>query len=561
MKTTRILMAACAALALAGAGYALYSIGMQRGMAMAPAPADAAGAAGLAVSGAAPAGASATAPTQRLPQGIAEGEEATRRHIASGVKSGDIDPVVGARVLYYHDPMVPGNKFDRPAKSPFMDMMLVPVYAGADGQDAGSVNVSPRMQQNLGVRSAEVLEAVLAPRVEAVGSILWNERNQVVVQTRAAGFVEQLHVRATLDTVSAGQPLADLYVPEWVAAQEEFLSLRRMQGSALAPLIDAARQRMRQAGMVEAQIALVERSETLQPRITLHAPIGGVVTELLVREGATVGAGAILLRINDTRTVWAQGEVPESQAHLLRPGAKVQARSPAAPGVVFTGRVQALLPEVDPMTRTVKARLELANPGGRLVPGMFVQLQFADLRATRTLVVPTEALIQTGTRSVVLLVQADGRFRAVDVVTGIEVDDQTQVLRGLEKGQRVVVSSQFLIDSEASLRGFVSRLNSEAPAPPATPATPIHTGQGLIDNIDKDVVTLTHGPIASMKWGKMTMQFRLPAGTGPDKARKGEQVEFDFTADGDVPVITALRKRPLPTPARPGAAASQGRAP
>ncbi len=554
MKTLHILFATIATAALAGAGYALYAVGMQRGMAMQPIVAD---------TGAATTAAAAPATgTPRLPQGIAEGEQATRRHIASGVKAGDVDPQVGARVLYYHDPMVPGNKFDRPAKSPFMDMMLVPVYAGAESQDTGSVSVSPRIQQNLGVRTAEVVEKVLAPQVAAVGSIQWNERNQVVVQTRAAGFIEKLHVRATLDPVTAGQALAEIYVPEWIAAQEEFLSLRRMQGSELAPLIDAARQRMRQVGMNDAQIALVERSSSTQPRITLHAPIAGVVTELLVREGATVGAGAALFRINGIGTVWAQGEVPESQAHLLRPGAKVQASSPAAPGINFTGRVQALLPEVDPMTRTVKARLELANPGGRLVPGMFVQLQFADLRTSRTLVVPTEALIQTGTRSVVLLAQENGRFSVVDVGIGIEVEGQTQVLRGLTKGQRVVVSSQFLIDSEASLRGVEARLNSELPAAPVTaPAARVHTGQGLIDAIDKDVLTLSHGPIPSIKWGKMTMDFKLPAGTETGKARKGERVEFDFTADGDMPVITAVRRLPPAASVPPVAAASGGRTP
>jgi Cu(I)/Ag(I) efflux system membrane fusion protein len=340
-----------------------------------------------------------------------------------------------------------------------MDMMLYPVYGG-DGNDNSNVAVSPRIQQSLGVRTAPVTEGKLAPQVSAAGSIAWNERDQVVVQARAPGFVEKLHVRATLDRVSAGQPLADIYVPDWVAAQEEFLSVRRMQGSDLAPLIDGARQRMRQAGMSDAQIASVESGGRTQPRFTITAPRSGIVSELMVREGMTVMSGATLFRINGIGTVWANAEVPESQAALLRPGAKVQARSPALPGMTFDGRVQALLPEVNATTRTLKARMELSNPSGRLVPGLFVQMQFMDMRAEKSLLIPTEAVIQTGRRTVVMLAEDNGRFRPVDVEIGIESSGQTEVKRGLQMGQRVVVSSQFLIDSEASLRGVETRLNA-----------------------------------------------------------------------------------------------------
>jgi membrane fusion protein, copper/silver efflux system len=453
MKSHHLFGAAALGAALLGAaGYVLYTLGMSRGMDMGGAMTDA--------SPMAHPPAAAASGAQALPQTIAQGEAATRRHIASGIKAGDVDPATGRKVLYYHDPMVPGNKFDKPAKSPFMDMMLVPVYGGADG-DSNQVTVSPRMQQNLGLRTASVAEGTLAPRLAAVGGIAFNERDQVVVQARATGFVERLHVRATLDRVSAGQPLAEIYVPEWIAAQEEFLSVQRMQGSDLAPLVDAARQRMRQAGMSDAQIERVEGTGRTQPRFTLAAPIAGVVTELMVREGMTVMAGATLFRINGLTTVWANAEVPESQAALLRPGARVQARSPALPGATFDGQVQALLPEVNPGTRTLKARVELANPGRRLVPGLFVQMQFIDTRAEKSLLIPTEAVIQTGKRTLVMLAEDNGRFRPVEVELGIESGGQTEVKRGLQAGQRVVVSSQFLIDSEASLRGVEARLNAE----------------------------------------------------------------------------------------------------
>ncbi len=452
-------LVAVAALGLLGAaGYGLYMTGMKHGMGMLAVPAAAGAAA-----------ATAAAPTESVPLRIAQGEEATRRHIAAGIKAGEVDPATGKKILYYHDPMVPGNKFDKPAKSPFMDMMLVPVYADADANNdkgGSKVTVSPRIQQNLGVRTAEVVEGALSPQLAAVGSIAWNERDQVVVQARATGFVERLLVRATLDRVAKGQPLAELVVPDWIAAQEEFLSVRRMQGTDLAALVDGARQRMRQVGMSEGQIAGVESSGRTQPRFTLVAPISGVVTELMAREGMTVMSGATLFRINGTGTVWANAEVPESQAALLRVGAKVQARSPAVPGTTFEGRVQALLPEVNMTTRTLKARLELANPGGRLVPGMSVQMQFMDTRAEKALLIPTEAVIQTGKRTVVMLAEENGRFRPVDVDIGIESDGKTEVKRGLKAGQRVVVSSQFLIDSEASLKGVEARLKVDAESLP-----------------------------------------------------------------------------------------------
>ena len=495
-----------------------------------------------------------SAATAAVPQSVAQGEEATRRHISAGLKAGDTDPTTGSKILYYQDPMVPGTKFDKPAKSPFMDMMLVPVYANSDS-DQGKITVSPRIQQNLGVRTAAVTEGTLSPQVSAVGSIAYNERDQATVQSRATGFVERLHVRATLDRVAKGQPLVDLYVPDWVAAQEEFLAIKRMQGNDLSSLVDGARQRMRQAGMSDEQIRQVEASGKAQARVTITAPLGGVVVELLAREGMTVMAGTTLFRINGLSTVWANAEVPESQSALLRPGAKVQARSPAAPGTIFEGKVQAILPEVNPATRTLKARLELANPGTRLVPGMFVTMQFMDMRAEKALLVPTEAVIQTGKRTVVMLAEENGRFRPVDVEAGIESSGQTEIKRGLQAGQRVVVSSQFLIDSEASLKGVEARLN-DAPKPVAANTAPRHEGEAKIEAIGKDAITLSHGPIPSLKWGAMTMDFKAPPQQAlPRNLEAGDRVSFEFYMGADgLPQLT--RVSPLASASGPAPAAS-----
>jgi Cu(I)/Ag(I) efflux system membrane fusion protein len=546
MKLKPLLIGSIAAGVLAAAGYGLYILGMQRGMGLAAAPAPA----------------SATPATPAAPSNET-GEDATRRHMAAGLKAGDTDPANGKKILYYHDPMVPGNKFDKPAKSPFMDMMMSPVYAGGDG-DQNSVTVSPRVQQNLGTRTAVVSEGTLSPQIAAVGSIAFNERDQVIVQARATGYVERLHVRATFDRVAKGQALAQLYVPDWIAAQEEFLSVQRMRGTDLAPLVEGARQRMRQVGMSEGQIELVARSGRTQPRSTLVAPIGGVITELTTREGMTVMPGATLFRINGLSTVWANAEVPESQSALVRPGAKVQARSPAAPGETFDGKVQAILPDVDPATRTLKARLELANPAGRLVPGMFVSMQFMDMRAHKMLLIPTEAVIQTGKRTVVMLAEENGRFSPVDVEIGIESAGRTEVKRGLQAGQRVVVSSQFLIDSEASLKGVEARLNSvpaagAAPSGAAATSAPRHVGEGKVESLSKDAMTLSHEPIATMKWGPMTMDFKLPTGGAPRNVRTGDRVTFEFFMDkDDLPQLTRVTPMaPEPKAAAPAATGSK----
>ena len=446
--------------------------------------------------------------------------------------AGSTNATDGKKILYWHDPMVPGQKFDKPGKSPFMDMQLVPVYAGAEG-DEGKVTISPRVQQNLGVRTAQVTKGALAPAVEAVGNVAYNERDVAVVQARSNGFVEKLYVRAPLDPVRKDQPLAELYVPEWVAAQEEYLFVRGMAGTRLEALLDGARQRMRLVGMTEEQIRLVESAGKIHSRLTVFAPIGGVVTELGAREGMTVMAGVPLFRINGLGTVWVNAEVRESQASEVRPGNLVEARTPALPGTVFKGRVNAILPEVNAATRTFKARIEIANPGGRLVPGMFATVNFTSMARKEALLVPTEALIQTGKRSVVIVEQDAGKFVPVDVDVGIEANGQTEIRKGLAAGQKVVVSGQFLIDSEASLKATTTRMGDAPVIDSGKPEGVTHRGEGKVERIGKDEITLSHGPIVSLKWGPMTMGFKAPANGLPKNIAVGDTVWFEIRQTKD----------------------------
>jgi Cu(I)/Ag(I) efflux system membrane fusion protein len=433
----------------------------------------------------------------------------------------------GKQVLYWYDPMYPQQRFDKPGKSPFMDMQLVPKYAGEAAADTGTVSISPRMVQNLGVRTADAKTGSLQGRFEAVGSVAYNERGVVQLQARASGFVERLHARAPLDPVAKGAPLVEILFPEWAGAQEEYLLLRKSASPDLQSLAAAARQRLTLLGMSDAEIATVERDGRTTPRATIHSPIAGVIAELGVREGMTVNAGALLFRIVDLSTVWVNAEVPEAQASLVQPGTAVEARVSAYPDAVFEGKVGALLPEVNATTRTLRARIELANPGARLKPGMFASLTFAGSQAKEAVLVPSEAVIRTGQRDVVIVALGEGKFRSADVQVGAEGGGQSEIRKGLKAGDRVVLSGQFLIDSEASLSATVSRLDT---AQAQTPAP--HKGRGTVSGVDpaKGRVALDHESIPSLQWPRMTMEFMVEDKAQLAKLKKGDPVEFELRA-------------------------------
>ena len=453
------------------------------------------------------------------------------------------DKTAGRTVLYWHDPMVPAQRFDKPGKSPFMDMPLVPVYAD-ESSDSGNVSINSKVQQNLGIRVAEVSKGSLTSSIEAEGNVVYNERELTLVQARASGYVEKLNIRATLDPVRKGQTLAELYVPDWVAAQEDFLTAKRLatQGgeAANADLVDAARQRMRLTGMSEEQMRLVESAGKVQARLIIVSPVDGVVSELDAREGMTVVSGAPLFRINGLDTVWINAEVPESATSLVRIGSVVEVRTPALSGIVLKGKVGAVLPDVNSATRTLKARIELPNPGQQLVPGMFATINFSSESRKDILLVPSEAVIQTGKRSVVIVAQGDGKFAPVDIEAGRESNGQTEILNGLNLGQKVVVSGQFLIDSEASLKGAAQRM-SDAPLTTGN-ATKTHHGSGKIESIDKDEIMISHDPIPSLQWGAMTMGFKLPAGGLSRRIKVGERVDFEFkpVAEGEFEIVSIV---------------------
>jgi len=433
----------------------------------------------------------------------------------------------GRRVLYWHDPMKPEVKFDKPGKSPFMDMQLVPVYADAEG--VAAVRVNPAMAQNLGIRLGKVETAVMQPQLRVVGTVAFDESRLALVQSRVAGYVTNLRVRAPLQPVKRGEPLADIVSPDWAAAQEEYLALLDAKSERGQGIRDAARARLVILGVPEDTIRSIETEHRTRAATTLFAPIDGVVTELAAREGTSFMPGAPLFRINGLQSVWVNAQVPEGQVSMISPGSNVKASATAWPGEPFTGRIAAILPDVDLQTRTLTVRVAVENPKGRLAPGMFMSLQFSAPAAAAQPVVPSEAVIMTGERSVVIVARESGGFDVADVTTGAEAGGKTAIMKGLSAGQSVVLSGQFLIDSEASLNSTVSRLSTTGGGTDKAAAPAAHLTRGRITGITQDAVTIAHEAVPSMQWPAMTMTFMKPAAGLPVGVKVGDDVTFSFS--------------------------------
>lgn len=453
-----------------------------------------------------------------------------------------VDPKTGRPVLYWHDPMVPGQRFDKPGKSPFMDMQLVPVFAD-EGSEEGGVKISPTLQQNLGIRFAVVRKEETKESFELIGTTQFNESTAEVIQSRVTGYIERLHARSPMQRIGRGEPVATLFVPDWIAPQEEYLALKRVGNESLAA---AARERMRALSIPDALIARAVRTDKAQHNLTLHSPVTGVVTDLEMREGAMVSPGMTIAKVAALNTVWLLAEVPESLANVVRPGMSVEAWVQGSAEQRHSGVVKEILPNVSPTTRTVQARLELNNKENTLTPGMLMRVRVGAEKSVPRLVVPTEAVIASGKRSVVLVADEANRIQPVVVTIGRELGDDTEILSGLNEGQKVVVSGQFLIDSEARLKSILPKFadkgtkhtgkeahSSGHEKESAASGTPVYRGVGKVEEVTPDAFTLSHGPIPELQWGAMTMDFNKSKPEAFADIKVGQEVEFFFREGED----------------------------
>ncbi|MET3678067.1 Cu(I)/Ag(I) efflux system membrane fusion protein [Pseudomonas sp. UYEF17] len=418
-----------------------------------------------------------------------------------------------------------------------MDMPLVPKYSDdTAGEEQPAVQVSAGLQQNLGIRLATVTAGRLERTLSVSGVLTFDERDFSVLQARTGGYVERVYGRATGDIVAKGAPLADVLTPEWAGLQEEYLALRH---SGDAQLTAAARQRLVLAGMPADLINRVASTGKVQLSVTLSAPTAGVIQVLDLRPGMTLTPGATLARINGVANVWLEAAVPEAQAQGLREGQPVQAQLPAFPGDPIPGKLTALLADADLQSRTLRLRIELPNRDGRLRPGMTAQVALhPGESAKQSLLVPAEAVIRTGKRDLVMLAEDGGRFRPVEVVLGQESKGQVAVLQGLQAGQRIVASGQFLLDSDANLKGIEAATVQDS-QPNAGPA--LHEADGRVVQIDGTQLTVAHGPFITLGMPGMTMTFPVAEQSLLDGLKIGAQIRFGIRERDEGMVVEQIK--------------------
>lgn len=355
-------------------------------------------------------------------------------------------------VLYWYDPMVPDQHFDKPGKSPFMDMMLVPKYA--DGDAGGGIRIDPDLRRSLGVRTVVAAPGLLEAGIQVPGTLAWNLREEHVVEARVDAVVDRLHVRAPFERVRAGQPLATLVAPEWSTAIAEARAVGQGTSAPARGLRAAVAARLRALGIPPDARLLADG------RVMLTAPATGIVSEIGARQGEAAPAGTLLFRVNGDDRIWLEAAMPQAGVAGIVAGTPAVATVDAFPGKTFRGEVEALLPQVDRDSRTQQARIVLDNPGGLLAPGMFAQVTLQPVAAKAYPLVPSNALIGNGDEARVIVQAGDGSFSPVAVRAGRSGGGMTEILSGLDGGERVVASGQFLIDSEASLSGALERLNA-----------------------------------------------------------------------------------------------------
>ncbi|WP_456413525.1 efflux RND transporter periplasmic adaptor subunit [Thiolapillus sp.] len=442
-------------------------------------------------------------------------------------------------ILYWVAPMDPNYRRDEPGKSP-MGMDLIPVYAEAD--DEGSdVSISPAVVQNLGVRTESVKAGTLPRLIDTVGYIDYDASRVSHIHLRVSGWIEKLAVKSAGERVTKGQRLFNLYSPDLVNVQEEFL--RALSGGNKG-LIEASRDRLNALGISRGQIVQLEKRRKVRQNIAIYAPQDGVVSELPVREGMYAKPAMNVMTLADLSSVWLIAEVFERQADWVGVGDKAEVTLPYLPGKIWQGEVEYVYPSLDMKTRTLLVRLRFDNPGESLKPNMYARVKLYASPRENVISIPMEALIRTGAKDRVIVEVGAGRFDAREVVAGIESGERIEILEGLEVGEKVVVSGQFLIDSEASLKASFMRMtdvdasDEKAPQASETPAKAKGHGLVLAINVEQKEIELRHAPIAELGWPEMEMLF--PVDADIRDLQVGEEISFELEKRGRVYAIVTI---------------------
>jgi membrane fusion protein, copper/silver efflux system len=391
---------------------------------------------------------------------------------ATGAAAGAAPAPTARKVKYWRAPMDPTYIRDQPGKSP-MGMDLIPVYEDEADSAPGLVTIDPGFVQNIGVQSTPVVRTDIPFTIRTVGTLAYNDSQIALVTTKYEGWIEKAYVNYVGQPVKKGDELFEVYSPDLVSTQEEYLHAldyaAQMKAGGFtdmanraASMLEAARQRLKYWDVTDQQIAELERSRTPRRTLAVVAAKSGVVVWKMddALEGMYVHAGMNLYKIADLSTVWCDVDVFENQVPWLRLGQEATLTLPYEPGRTYTGRIRYLYPYLAEKTRALKASIELANRDGKLRVGMYANVTFDVPAAHQVLAVPEEAVIRSGTRNIVVLDRGHGTFQVRQVTLGVNGNGQWQVTDGVEPGDRVVVSAQFLIDSESNLREAIRQISS-----------------------------------------------------------------------------------------------------
>ncbi len=461
-----------------------------------------------------------------------------------------------AKILFYRNPMGLPDTSPVPKKDQ-MGMDYIAVYEDDEPASATPlVKLSLDKVQKLGVKTEAAALRDLARTIRAVATVQANERGLHTVTSKFDGWIQRLHVNTTGQAVKKGEALMDVYSPDLITAQQEYLIARRgvqtlAGGSAdvqasMQRLMDSALQRLRNWDISEPELQRLQQDGKTTQYLTLRSPANGIVLEKPAIQGKRFMAGEVLYQVADLSQVWLLAEVFEQDLGQVRIGQLANIRVDAYPEKMFAGKVTFIYPTVTPESRTARVRIELANPQALLKPSMYARAEFMSARGKgQALTVPDSAVLDTGTRQLVLVERGEGRFEPRQVKLGARGDGYIEVLEGVKAGEKVVVSANFLIDAESNLKaafsgfgqsaeaakpGVQGEIKPAAPAAGAVPAT--HRGEGTVEAVDpaNASVTLAHGPIASLKWPAMTMDFKVKDPVLLRTLKPGQKIDFDTVA-------------------------------
>jgi len=388
-------------------------------------------------------------------------------HAEEALKAGMVDPKTGKKIKYWAAPMDPTYIRNEPGKSP-MGMDLVPVYeeAGEEKEPSSTIRIDPVTQQNMGVRLGKVQKKALSKTIRTFGTITTDETGLYSVNVKFNGWIETLYVDFLGERVEKGQPLFDIYSPDLLTAQQEYLiALQQQKGLKRSArrgdnrLLDASRTRLAYWDLTDEQIAHLEAAGEIQKTITIFSPASGVVVVKNALKGHYVKAGEHQYEIADLSTVWVDVDIYEYELPWIHKGMSAEMDLAYTPGKRYSGEVLFIYPYLDPKTRTARLRLSFPNPDDNLKPGMYANVYLQNTLPGERLVVPQEAVIDSGVRKRVFVSRGKGKFEPREVTLGVEGNDYTfEVINGLSEGDEIVLSGQFMFDSESRLKEAIAKM-------------------------------------------------------------------------------------------------------